>query len=402
MLSSNELEEVQEEEIDDSPMDPLAGEELFEIPPDLDEPGTDAPAVPDPADALEAPPAEKEPATRQPEVDPNGPETPTGQPPARDPSGRFTAAPETPAPDEDGVMEFSFRADGKPVSIPGSKVTTEGVFIPREHMADLQRLASHGMVYQGSYRQRLEQSNREVAEVRSQVHSEVEQAKHFLSFFADLLDKQDAGEPAVEEWLDDFRQNRMKLEADATLAEARALRESRGVEPQRLEGFDDEAGPEEDSYVSERDAEEFTNALSTELGTRLQQMVRSEGIRGLTPQDLTRLVEEMTEPTERDRYFREALVDLPEYGVTKGQIVAMDGAIAATLKRRADLILDARKTSTALSQAEAANRRNTFNGKVPPTVATGVAGVPKVSAATPKFKTRQEMEEWFQKEDALS
>lgn len=403
-MDSNEPDTVQDEEIDDSSIDPLAGEELFEIPDDLDDSGTDAPAEPDAADAQKAPPASQDPATRQPgEESKETPATPTGQPPTRDPAGRFTTAPETPAAENDSsVMEFSFRADGKPVTIPGSKITQEGVFIPREHMADLQRLASHGMVYQGSFRQRLEASNREVAEARSEIHGEVEQAKHFLGFFADLLDRQDRGEPAIEEWLDDFSRNRTKLEADATLAEAKALRESRGVSPRPVEGFDDEPGPEQDSYISEREAEEFSNGLATELGSRIQKTIQSQGIRGLTPQDLTRIQEEMTDPDEIDRYFKVALEDIPEHGIQKGQIVAMDGAIAATLKRRSELILDARKTSTALSQAEAANRRTTVNGKVPPTVATGTPAVPKASNAVLKFKSRAEMEEWFAKEDPLS
>lgn len=400
-MDSNEPD-VPDEEIDDSSVDPLAGEELFEIPDDLDEAGTDTPASSSEADADKAPPAIDEPATR-PSGEENEPATPTGQPPARDPAGRFTTAPETPATDEDStVMEFSFRADGKPVTIPGSKVTAEGAFIPREHLADLQRLASHGIVYQGSFRQKLEQSAREVAEAKSEIHGEVEQAKHFLSFFADLLDKQDRGEPAIEEWLDDFRQNRTKLEADATLAEAKALREGRAVAPRQPEGFDDEPGPEQDSYISEREAEEFSNGLAAELGSRLQQTIQAQGIRGLTPQDLTKIQEEMTDPEEIDRYFKVALEDIPEHGIKKGQIVAMDGAIAATLRRRSELILDSRKTSTALSQAETANRRNGVAGKVPPTVSTGTPAVPKASNAVPKFKNRQEMEEWFAREDPLS
>lgn len=399
-MDSNEPDTVQDEEIDDSSVDSLAGEELFEVPEDLDDSGTEAPASTEAADPKEGPPADKDTATQQSVEDKETPATPTDQPPARDPAGRFTATPETPD-GEEPVMEFSFRADGKPVTIPGSRVTAEGAFIPREHLADLQRLASHGIVYQGSFRKRLEESAREVAEAKSEVQSEVEQAKHFLGFFANLLDRQEQGEPAIEEWLDDFRQNRTKLEAEATLAEAKALRESRGVAPRALEGFD-ETAPEEDSYISEREAEEFSNGLASELGSRIQQTITAQGIRGLTPQDLTRLQEEMNEPEERDKYFKVALEDIPEHGIVKGQIVAMDGAIAATLKRRADMLLDARKTSTALSQAEAANRRNGVNGKVPPTVATGAPAVPKASNAVPKFKNRQEMEEWFQKEDPLS
>lgn len=386
--------------------DPFAGEELFEIPADLrDESDPEAPAAESKTDPAKAAPPDEATATQprdeqgrfaeKPEEDVTA--TPTVQPTERAPAAAPTATPTEP---EETVLEFSYRADNRVHTIPGSKITADGVFIPREHMAELQRRQSRGATYEGSFRQRLEAAAREVADVRSEVVVEKEQATAFLAFFADMMDRQERGEPAIETWLDDFSRNRVKLEADATLAAAKALRERRPVEPSRVDGFDEDPGQMPDMSAQER--EDMTNGLTSELGSRLQRLVQTEGLRGLTASELTSIQNAMMDPDEMDRYFKVALDDIPEHGIQRGQIVAMDGAIAKTLKYQAGLILGARRQSQELKAAEDANRkRNGVGNAIPPTVATGVDGAPKPQKGVPKFKTREEMQAWYDAEDPL-
>lgn len=395
--------------------DPLAGEELFEVPEDLaDESDTEAPAGTPEADSpTKGPPAPESAATQSRDEKGRFDEkqrdlqaTPTGQPPERAESG---SAPKLPTTDEQAPtepeLEFSFRADGRQITIPGSKVNSEGLFVPRDKVAELQRLASRGAVYEGSFRQRLEDSAKEVAKTRSEVHGEVEQAKHILAFWADIADRQASGEPALEDWLDDFQKNRVRLEADATLAEAKALREGRAFEPERVEGFDedeDQYGVE--SYASAQQIEELQNGLSTELGERIQKALVAEGIRGLTASEISSIQESMMQADEIDRYFQYARDDIPQHGITKGQIVAMDAQITQRLKFMSKLILGARQQTQALSAAEEANRKKgaAVGNKIPPTVQTGANSVPKAGTAVPKFKNKEEMNAWFDAQDPLA
>lgn len=397
------------EEVGTEETDPLAGEELFEVPPDLADDDTEAPApVPD-ADP-KGPPADDKEATQP--RDEHGkfapkpkdaPAPDTGQPPV---TAQAEIAPTAPPPDtgDEPVMEFSFRADNRQIAIPGSKVTSEGVFIPKEHMAEVQRLASYGTVYQGSFRQRLEQANREVAETKAQVQSETERAKHYLNFMADLFDRTERGETdsqgrtPIEAWQEDFQRNRVVLEADAKLAEARALQERRPAQPDRVEGFED--GPQ-DSFISEREAEELNNGLANELGGRLQQFARADGIRGLTAAEFGKIQQSMSDPDEIDRYFKVAIEDIPEHGITKGQIVAMDAAIRKNFQYQASLILGARQQNGALAAAEAANRKNGAANPIPAVVTASGNGVPKAAKEVPKFKNREDMIAWLDGVDPL-
>ena len=406
MLSEPDVTDDETEETVELGSD--AGEELYEIPDDLKDDSDAAPASDAPADP-KGPPAKDAEGTqprdeqgRFAEKD-DAPATEEGQPPEPAQAGKPSEQGEPAtaiAPDADESepeLEFSFRADGQAIPLKGSRITKDSLIIPREYMADVQRLMSHGVVYQGSYKQRLTEAARQVEATKAEVHEEVERSKHFLTFFADLLDREEAGEPAIESWLDDFRQNRVKLEAAADLAAAKAYRERTYQEP-TVQGFDDQPDAQ---GQSPEEAERFHQELSSALSDRVTQQIQAQGIRGLAPAELTRILDGMTEPEEIDRYFKVALEDIPEHGIKKGQIVALDAVIGKQIKHQAGLILGARQSAQELRNAELKNQRRTPNA-IPPTTAVAGGGTPKQKAKVPEFKNKAEMDAWFDTQDPLA
>lgn len=385
-------------------IDELAGDELFDIPEDLlDESDTGAPAG-QPADVAPAtPPAEGEPAADTPQL-PEGytrdargvvhrPDgtiaakseliASTGQPPEKQPAAaqppaqavagapaaQPAAEPAVAAP----VLELSFRADGKSVPIPGSRLTDEGAFIPKEYIGEVQKLLSHGLVYQGSFRQRLEAANAKVAEVESRVNREVEESKAFLTFFANLLEQ---GPVAVQDWLDDFERNKPQLIADTRIAYAEALEASKKnpAAPAKVEGFDD--APEDD-FLAGVDRDQMMTELTNVLGTNLREVIVQNGVRGLTDADVNRLHQAIAgDPEEMERYFAVATEDIPDMKVVKGDVLVRQAALLKRVQYEASLVSSARKNVTEAAQADAANRRTAGGGAPPPTasVAGGVAG----------------------------
>jgi hypothetical protein len=403
--------EVVLDELDDN-IDELAGSEMFEVPDDLDD---DAPAGaqtegqdPDPATQTtgKQPPAEK-PRDETGKFVKDAPATEEGQPP-EPPQAEAAVQPGT-AAEPEPELEFSFRSDGRTIQIPGSRVTADGIFIPKDVAPDFQRLLSHGVTYQGSYKQRLYESAREKEEMKAQIHENVERADAFLNFFVDMLDRTERnetdqeGRSPLEAWLDDFRQNRVKLEAQAELAVAKAYRERKPAEV-KLEGFDDPPAAEAEVEV---DLEQLSQELAPQMGPRLQDIMKAENIAGLSGGEVTAIRDFVVAPENIDRFFRRALQDISaaEWGGTAdikaGQLVALDAEISKFVKYQAGLILNARKSGQELKQAEQKNARSS-NNQIPPTTAVAGNGTPPGNKPVPKFKNKEEMEAWFAAEDALS
>lgn len=419
---ASEPAEAPEEVIDE-----LSGEELFEIPPDLlDETDTGAPAG-QPADAAAAaPPAEGEAPADTPQLPdgytrdargvvhrPDGtiaakselvattgqpPEKPpaAAQPPARQavagaPAGQPAAEPAVEAP----VLEFGFRADSKPVTIPGSKVTDDGVFIPKEYISEVQRLLSHGVVYQGSFRTRLEQAAQKVADTEARVNREVEESKHFLTFFADLLER---GPVAVQDWLDDFERNKPQLIADAKIAYAEALtaaKEQGAPAPAKVEGFDER----EDDFLANVDRDQMMTQLSTVLATNLREVIVQNGVRGMTSADVNRLHQAISsDPEEMERYFAVATEDIPDMKVVKGDVLVRQAALLKRVQYEAGLITDSRKSISDATAAADANRRAAGGGAPPPTAAVAGAGAGK-KKEVPIPTKREELDAFMNADD---
>lgn len=411
-------------------LDELSGSELFDIPPDLlDETDTEAPAG-QAADAPEGAPPAGEPAadtlqlpegykrdargavhrpdgtiaskseldtfaTAQPAAKP----VEGAQPPAKPaavagaPAGAPAAEPAVEAP----VLELGFRADGKAVTIPGSRLTDEGAFIPKEYLPEVQKLLSHGVVYQGSFRQRLEAANAKVAEVESRVNREVEESKAFLTFFADLLER---GPVAVQDWLDDFEKNKPQLIADAKVAYAEALtaaKEKGPAAPAPVEGFD-EGGP--DDFLAGVDRDEMMTQLSNVLGQNLREVIVTNGIRGLSDADVNRLHKAIAEdPEEMERYFAIANEDIPEMKVAKGDVLVRQAALLKRVQYEATVLGGARKSVSEAAAADAENRKRAGGGAPPPPTAGVTGGVTQKKKEVPIPTKREDLDAFMAADD---
>lgn len=381
-------------------VDELAGDELFDIPEDLlDMPdygatapddGTDPAKAAPPAPAPGAPPPPAAPAG-QPEAGAPAPQP--GQPPAAAPAGEANADAAGEGEDDEPELEFSFTADKQPITIKGSKLTKDYLMIPREHVSDVQRLLSHGVVYQGSFRQKLTESAQREADTRAEVQEDVVRAKAVLERLAAIFDQ---GPEAVNDWLDDFGKNRTKLEADATLAVAKALRESKPAERVTVPGFEDEVN----DFAAGVDREELQNSLAADITAFVPDALRKLGIRGLTSAEVQSIVDELKDPDEIERYFGIAGEDLPDYNVKKGALVRKDAVVAKTIKRRADLILGTRKNTTELETAKQKNNRSAANPIPPTTTGAGGTGNPPGKAKKPIPKTKAELDAWMDDDEA--
>lgn len=363
----------------------LSGEELYDIPPDDDE-GTQAPTGTAPDSATGAPPDQAATGDKPRDqlgrfVEKGEGAPPTGQPPEAKAGQEPTPTTEPPAPAEGQepppeAFEFSFRADGKTIPIPGSRLAKDKLEIPAEYVPEIQRLLSYGVVYQGSYRERLAQAKREVAEARSQVHQEVEEAKAVLNVFKGLLEQ---GPVAVENWLDDFERNKVALEAEMKLAHARALTERKPVEPEPVDlpGAEGEAP---DDFLAGVDRDQLVQTVGNHLTSSIRELVAREKIRGLAAEDLTRIQRVITEdPDELNAYFGIALEAVPEQGIEKGTILLDEPKLIKRLKYEAEILANARKGTAAAVAADKKNQSKAgANGApIPPTTAATGSGAPK-------------------------
>jgi hypothetical protein len=411
-------------EIVEEGVDELSGEELFDIPEDLlDEPDTGAPAG-GAADASKEEPPAAEPAAdtlqlpegykrdargavhrpdgtiaskseldsfvpAQPAAKPAADAQPA-QPAAGAPAGQ-AAEPAVEAP----VLELSFRADGKPVTIPGSKLTDDGAFIPKDYLPEVQRLLSRGVTYEGSFRQRLETANAEVARVKSEVHREIEESKAFLTFFADLLER---GPVAVQDWLDDFEKNKPQLEAEAKIAYAEALTAAKQnpAAPAKVEGFDDD---QEDDFLAGVDRDEMMTQLSNVLGQNLREVIVTNGIRGLSDADVNRLHQAIaSDPEEMERYFAIANEDIPDMKVAKGDVLVRQAALLKRVQYEATVLGGARKSVSEATAAAEANKKRAPGGAPPPT-ASVAGGVTQKKKEVPIPTKREDLDAYMAADD---
>lgn len=293
-------------------------------------------------------------------------------------------------------MELSFRADGKPVTIPGSKLTEEGAFIPREFLPQVQKLLSHGIVYQGTFRQRLEQMAQKQVETEAAVQRKVVEADHFLTFFADLLER---GPVAIQDWLDDFEKNKPALEAEARIAYAEALETAKKspAAAAKVEGFEDVP---EDDFLAGVDQDEMLTQLSNTLAQTLRDTIVTNGIRGLSDADVNRLHKAISEdPEEMERYFVIATEDVPEMKVKQGDVLVRQAAVLKRVQYEAGVVSGARQGVSAAAAADAANKRGVVGAGAPPPTASVAGGVAGKKKEAPIPTKREDLDAYMAADD---
>lgn len=301
-----------------------------------DAPQGDLETLGQPAPGTEAPVGtrERDPVTGQ--FKPAAP----GQAPDPAQAAPPTAPGQAPAP-SDGT--FRFKADRQEWQIDGSRVDAQGLHIPTEHIPMVQELLAEGVAHRGSFQQelarrdtmirQLQQDNQKAASGRSE--KEV-QAETILTHFARLMDE---GPEAVIDWLDNLQQNRPVLEAEAKAA---ALQ----YRLQQLEAANQPSEPSPEEILPQLD-----NALREHLVTTGDGEFK--GI--LSDEDLGRAYQHLWD-TVRERVFYRAVDDIPELGVSRGEII-ID---ADFVKSQLQLMAQGRPSVAAAAQGAAATVTKTL------------------------------------------
>ncbi len=114
----------------------------------------------------------------------------------------------------DALPPLQYRADGKAWEIPGSKVHSDGVHIPSEHMPEVLRLIQSGQAHQGSFREEL--ATRKSTEDKLIVERDSAQAA--LNQISTKLEELITVDGAFETWIEDQRGNWEGLKTKAALA----------------------------------------------------------------------------------------------------------------------------------------------------------------------------------------
>jgi hypothetical protein len=309
-------------------------------------------AVPVPAPAADdAPPADAAP-------------TPAEQVPAETPpQGQVPPVPASPVVPP---PTWSFKADGREVTVPGAKVTADGILIPKDAW---QRTVQPHLADRAAWNAQVQEFRRTEAGLREQVeavekgqHPAIVRANAVTAKFTELMDK---GPEAVAEWLDNFQQNRPILEANARAAAAEAERE------------------QYKSRISQADQERQQAALEPQKRTAVEQQVTAL-LASADYKDLGLDSQRIVQRLLKDpRTYVTADRDYPEFGLRRGEL-AVD--VARVQEEISDLAEQAR-TWQAQKAATAANSRAAAPVPVPP--ATPVRGSP-----TPGGKTTTPSKVW--------
>ena len=352
--------------------------------------------------ALVAPPPESPEAPAAPAAPEAAPESAT-QP--RDAQGRFTSTPpaEPAAPDTEGAPapppepagepiaeppaegaqdtypEFSYRADGQDLSIPGSAVGEDGVFIPADRLSEVQQLLSEGRASRGSVRQRFsELAQREQAALTRAAAAEAERSQT-LSHFESLIERSQGAiasgdgtqilQSPIGQWLMGVGQNWPVLKADAAVKAQELLRQA---EQQELTRY--------------REQERLTQ-LRPLMDATLEQSVWQYGATaGLDDAAMAEVYQLLHEPRYEGLAFVKAPYDDPVQGIRQGELVIDYGVVEGAVR----LAAAGRTPQKAIAEAQQRNMARQTAVKVPPTVGGKGAKAPQAGPAIPRPKTREE------------
>jgi hypothetical protein len=188
-------------------------------------PGTSEPQAPDtPASA--AAPSESDGTSgrdnkgrfvKQAEAPDTAPELSEAPAPVEEPapSTDEPAEPEAQA-EEEAYPEFSYEVAGRPVAIPGSKVGSEGLFIPADQLPFVQRK----LIAADSTRQLQRDHGRALEAARNEGRAEVEKARKTIALFTERL-KPGVDRTGFREWFEslDFEKEMLKAELEITKAD---------------------------------------------------------------------------------------------------------------------------------------------------------------------------------------
>lgn len=333
------------------------------------EPGDEA----DPADGS----AQVEPANALPGEATAEPAKPSPPASPSDPSDRsaLEGAPREPAQEE--PRPFTFKADGKEVTVPRSQIfdvqqpdgTTEPhVLFPLAEVRGIQ----HFFADRGAWREEKKQLLQQLAERDPEHHSAMVQARELTGWLWQLLDQSD------EEILAAVEQMRSGRPAWEARQEAEALkrkldaRESVQVDP--------------DPELQRLEQEEQEQQLQGALNGQLDQLLKQPEFAGVPRDRVARRLWEL-----RHEVFFEADADLPQAGLRKGDIGINLGYLRSYLADEAATIRSVRESAIRAQQIERQNRE-----------ALGTTTKPKPAVKTATRPARLAEEEDFDVEAFLN
>lgn len=273
--------------------------------------------------------------------------------------------------------EWSFRADRQTISIPGSAVGEEGVFIPKGQLERVQQLLAEGQAHRGSWRSREQAYQQEIDRLKTAQDEEVARARAFNEGLLELMQQ---GPEAMASWLDDYQTNFPRFMAEA---EKRALEGRLAAQQEQL-----------DEWAAEREAERVEPLATDALNTLLDQMAARYGVRqrdAMAARIRDRLLDQVFYEVSDRPYLEpgEVLVATSEDG--QRRYVLNAGMIEQEYKDVAQLA----GPVAAAAQAVQQNAARMAPTGAPPAMGVGGAPPPGRTPA-PLPKTPEELDKWLE------
>ena len=277
----------------------------------------------------------------------------------------------------DALSPMEYRADGQNWQIPGSKVEEDGVFIPTDQIPNVAQLLSEGQSHRGSFRATLAGYDDQIRDLTAELEGE----RAALTEISDKIEELVTKPGALEEWVENQRQNWDTLKLNAELAKSKRATEHADARRESLEAANEAA------RVLPMMRESLAKAIKhwgDQAGFKeeIQQQIYNrhatqEGLDRLFPQGENGNRTENFEPLREDMLF----------------LAQTSGARPPTDPTPAPAEL---KKGEELQKAPTPQRR--VRRKAPTTVAasSGKDETPaKEAKAVPKFKTAEEADAWF-------
>ena len=378
LAEEEDLSDLEAEATDEEPTDSSEPEPDDE----LDAEPEEAEAEDDAEIAVEADP---EPAEGDEPAEPEAPEV--AEPEAAAPEIEPPLADDQPAPEQ---VPWSAKADGVEITLNGATITPDGMIsIPKETWTrDLQPYLADRSSLRSQMDRKIAETERRYSELEASKSEAEVRAQAVTDHFANLLDK---GQDAVWEWLQDFSANRGKLEAELAAAQA-------NHQVSQLEGKVSSYEAEHQERATRQSVEAFQKwapgAISDAVDSLLNTPELSDA--GL---DKSKVVEQLG-MFGNDLLFFTAGDDIPEWGVSKGDIVPNWDFLARQLSIQADLSRSLRSQANEVAQAQQANSKALRDKrKAPPSVPAG--GTPAPGGKTPKLETRADWEAFMAEDEPL-
>jgi hypothetical protein len=272
--------------------------------------------------------------------------------------GEPAAAPPVWTPPEGGEP-FTFRADGREVTVPGALKYEHGIYVPADAWNGVvqQHLADRGVWQQ--QRQAYEQ---QIAQLDPQAHPVVLQAQATVQAFKELLDK---GPLEVAKWLDQFERNRPLLEVQIQNQALSAQLEARtrGHVQQEQEQLVQQVADALPGYL-----EQHIEALISQT----PELAALKGSAGKLREALWPYAQMLFIEAPPDR-------DLPEHGLRRGQIGVNRAVLSQMLGQQAAHAAEVKRLEAAARHNAAATGRR----QPPPTVTTRGRPAPAGKTAPP-------------------